>query len=210
MSDYKILIFDFDGVILNSHKVKTKTFFKIFSKYGLNVGHKARKLHLKYMGMPRKKKINLINNFYLNNSLTKDELKKINDKFKIIVQNEILRMNFNKNLINFLKKKKIKFYISTGTDQSEIIKLCKLKKISNFFIKIYGSPKTKIQHISDIIKKNNVSKKKILFIGDSITDYKAAKMKKIDFLCKSNSENKDIFRNINVKRIYKFQQLSSL
>ena len=169
MSDYKILIFDFDGVILNSHKVKTKTFFKIFSKYGLNVGHKARKLHLKYMGMPRKKKINLINNFY----------------FK-------------------------KFYISTGTDQSEIIKLCKLKKISNFFIKIYGSPKTKIQHISDIIKKNNVSKKKILFIGDSITDYKAAKMKKIDFLCKSNSENKDIFRNINVKRIYKFQQLSSL
>ncbi len=83
-------------------------------------------------------------------------------------------------------------YISTGTDQNEIENLCKMKRIKHFFAKIYGSPKTKIQHISDIIRRNNVDRKNILFIGDSFSDYKAVKIKKIDFLYKSNSK-KNVF-----------------
>ncbi len=212
MQNYKIFIFDFDGVILNSHVVKTKAFYRVFLKYGTNIAIKAKKLHLRYMGMPRKKKIDLINSLYLNKSLNKNELNKINIKFETIIRNKILKMKLNKNLINFfkLKKKKKIFYISTGTDQSEMINLCKLKKISHFFSKIYGSPKTKMQHISDIIKKNNVNTKDILFVGDSLSDYKAAKIKKVDFICKSNSENKFSFKNLKISRINKFKQLYRL
>ena len=39
------------------------------------------------------KKINLINSLYLNKSLTRNELDKINDEFKKIVQNKILKCN---------------------------------------------------------------------------------------------------------------------
>jgi len=211
MFRYRIFIFDFDGVILNSHKIKTQTFQKIFSRYGTSVGINAKKLHLRHMGVSRKKKINLINSLYLNKFLTRNELDKINNEFKEIVQNKILKMQLNKNLINFFKlKKNNNIYISTGTDQNEIENLCKMKKIKHFFAKIYGSPKTKIQHISDIIRRNNVDRKNILFIGDSFSDYKAAKIKKIDFLCKSNSENKNIFKNMKIKKINSFRHLHKL
>ena len=39
------IIFDFDGVILNSHKIKTKAFYKIFESYGKNIANKAIKFH---------------------------------------------------------------------------------------------------------------------------------------------------------------------
>ena len=47
------LVFDFDGVIINSHKIKTLAFYNIFKFYGKNFGLKAKKYHLKNIGKPR-------------------------------------------------------------------------------------------------------------------------------------------------------------
>ena len=41
------IIFDFDGVILNSHNVKTKGFYKLFQNYGNLIAKKAESYHLK-------------------------------------------------------------------------------------------------------------------------------------------------------------------
>ena len=46
MKKYQI-IFDFDGVILNSHNVKTDAFFEIFKEFGNIKAKKAQKYHLK-------------------------------------------------------------------------------------------------------------------------------------------------------------------
>ena len=59
MKKYQKVIFDFDGVILNSHKIKTKLFYKIFSNYGKDVGKKALKFHLTNLGLPRDKKFKI-------------------------------------------------------------------------------------------------------------------------------------------------------
>ena len=208
MKSYSNIIFDFDGVILNSHLVKTNAFYYVFSKYGKKVGNSAVKLHLKNMGKARTYKFNLINKYLLNNSLKNKDLKIIEKVFKDHILKRIFKMEINKNLINFIENSKNKnFYISTGTNQEEIKKICKKKRIFKSFSGIYGSPKTKITHINSIIKNNKINKKDVLFIGDSLSDYKAANACGINFVCKSNSENKNLFKNLNVKRIYKFSQL---
>ena len=50
------IIFDFDGVILNSHKVKTSAFYYIFKEFGKRKALKAQKYHLKNVGISRIKK----------------------------------------------------------------------------------------------------------------------------------------------------------
>ena len=47
------IIFDFDGVIINSHKVKTEAFYEIFKLYGKNVANKAKKFHERNIGKSR-------------------------------------------------------------------------------------------------------------------------------------------------------------
>ncbi len=52
----KGLIFDFDGVILDSVKIKEKAFKKIVNKYGLTVSEKFMKYHNKNLGISRELK----------------------------------------------------------------------------------------------------------------------------------------------------------
>ena len=40
------IIFDFDGVILNSHIVKARGFYEIFKIFGKNKAKKAKQYHL--------------------------------------------------------------------------------------------------------------------------------------------------------------------
>jgi beta-phosphoglucomutase-like phosphatase (HAD superfamily) len=70
------IIFDFDGVILNSHKIKTKAFYKIFESYGKNIANKAVKFHKQNIGKSR----------YF--------------KFKFILQNIIKKKNIKERIIS--------------------------------------------------------------------------------------------------------------
>lgn len=183
----KNLIFDFDGVILNSHLVKTYAFYEIFKAYGTEYGVKAKKFHLNNTGKSRYYKFEYIIRNILKLKPSREIISQYDKKFDEIVQKNIQKMTPSKHLIYFLKKKQKLFnmYISTGTPQEKIIKILKEKKILKYFNKVYGSPEIKIHHIAEIKKNKN----KCIFIGDSFEDYNAAKISNIPFICKINSEN---------------------
>lgn len=148
----KQIIFDFDGVIIDSHKIKNKAFFEIFLKYGKKVARKAYSVHLKNEGKSRYIKFQYIIKKILNEKVTQKKLKDYSIKFDQITLKKIIKLKITKNLINFLKKNKKKylFYISTGTPQKIIEKILKKKKIYPFFKRVYGSPLKKVDHIEKI------------------------------------------------------------
>lgn len=198
------IIFDFDGVILNSHKVKTSAFYYIFKEFGKRKALKAQKYHLKNVGISRIKKFK-----HLNKNLFKKEnikIKELNKKFTEYCINKISDLKIDIYLLNFFKKnyKKYDFYISTGTPQIEIIKILKEKKIFQFFKKVYGSPKSKIKHINLIKNKNQ----KRIFIGDSKEDYISAKKTNTKFILKEHAENYKEFEKIKIFKIKNFKNLN--
>jgi len=199
------IIFDFDGVIINSHKVKTLAFYNIFKKYGKAYALKAKKFHLKHIGKSRYFKFQYILENILKLKVTKNEIKLLDNEFDSYVKNKVMKMIPSEYLIKFLKKKHnlVNIYISTGTPQKKIIKILKQKKIFKYFRKVYGSPRPKISHIKEI-KKNN---KKNVFIGDSFEDFKAAKHSNIDFILKINSENFILRHKIKLNKINSFKFL---
>ena len=199
------IIFDFDGVIFNSHKVKTNAFYEIFKFYGKNIALKAKLFHENNIGKSRYFKFKFILKNYLNKKITKKEILKLDQNFDAFVEKKLGKMKPSKNLLKFLKseKKNHNFYISTGTPQNKIIKILKDKKLFFFFKKIYGSPRSKVQHINEIKKKY----KGIIFVGDSVEDYKASVETKIDFILKINSENVSLRKKTNTKKIQSFKFL---
>jgi phosphoglycolate phosphatase-like HAD superfamily hydrolase len=199
------IIFDFDGVIINSHKIKTKAFYEIFKSYGKKIATKARKFHLNNIGKSRYFKFKFILKNILNKKITKKELLRLDQNFDAFVEKKIRKMVPSKNLLKFLKlqKKFHDLYISTGTPQNKIIDILKEKKLFSFFKKIYGSPQSKIDHIKKIRKKNT----QILFIGDSFEDYMVSQKANINFVLKLNSENFFFRRKIKVKKINSFKYL---
>ena len=197
------IIFDFDGVILNSHLIKNKAFFKISKNHGKKIAQKALEYHKKHSGVSRFIKFNFIIKNFLNENVNKKKIDFYSHKFNRATINRIYNLKIPQPLINFLKKeyKNINLYISTGTPQKVIEKILKKKKIFKYFKKVYGSPKNKINHITSI-KKN---KKKTVFIGDSLEDYNSCKKTNTLFILKEHRENKGIFTDKKVIKIKNFK-----
>ena len=84
---YKTVIFDCDGVLLNSNNLKTKCFYKTVLPYGYSEADDFKRFHIENFGLSRYEKFE----FYLNN---------INKK------NTDLDLNVLLNTYKYLLKKK--------------------------------------------------------------------------------------------------------
>jgi phosphoglycolate phosphatase-like HAD superfamily hydrolase len=197
------VIFDFDGVILNSHKIKTKAFYKIFEPFGKDIAIKTSKYHLKNIGISRFKKFDfIIENILKDKKISRNFL---NKRFNSYCNKKIEMLNVSKNLINFFKKNSSSYelYVSTATPKKTISNILKKKKLSKYFKKIYGSPDNKIQHINKI-KKNNFTR---VFIGDTLEDYISSVKTNTKFILKEHNENKNKLKNLKVHRVKNFKNL---
>ena len=86
MKKYKSLIFDCDGVILNSNQLKTNAFRKVFEKYNINAVDEFIEYHRSNGGVSRYIKIE---NF-LKNILLRENLKILSQIMYLLDQNLLL------------------------------------------------------------------------------------------------------------------------
>ena len=200
------IVFDFDGVILNSHKIKTLAFYEIFKIYGHNVASKAKNYHLSNIGKSRYHKFEYILKNIVKKKIDEKILSSLDQKFDKYINKKIKKMFPSSHLLKFLKNKKKSrnLFISTGTPQEKIINILKEKKLLKYFKKVYGSPKSKIYHIMNIKKKYD----NLVFIGDSYEDFKAAKKTNINFILKRNSENLILRKKFDILSINSFKFLN--
>ena len=74
-NNIKAIIFDFDGVISESVNVKTKTFAKLYLKYGKEISEKVVDHHLLNGGISRFVKFQLYHEKFLGIKLNNQQIK---------------------------------------------------------------------------------------------------------------------------------------
>ena len=183
---YNTLIFDCDGVILNSNDIKTKAFIKTLSTYSNDLIEEFISYHKANGGVSRYKKIKYFLNVlapkynYLNQDKNYEKLISI---YSDICKNSLL-LTEEASGLDCLKSKTInkRWLVVSGGDQSELREVFLKKNISKYFDGgIFGSPDKKEKIINREIKNNNIIKP-ALFLGDSKHDFYAAKENHIDFI----------------------------
>ncbi len=191
---FKNYIFDFDGVILDSVEFKNQAFKKTVNRYDKKIVKKFMNFHLNNLGLSRFRKYKFLCQELLKLENTDNLEKELSNDYSKIVNKKILKVKFIKGVRNFiLKNKKKNLFISSGSPQNELKKICVKKKISKYFIKVLGSPKTKYQHMMYIKKNYKIKNKETVFFGDSITDYRTAKKYNFTFIqVGNNMKNKKI------------------
>ena len=180
----KALVFDFDGVILDSNNIKDETFFILYKKYGKKFSNYVLNHHKKNRGISRFNKFKIYHKILFGNSITKNEIERLNQSMKSIIINKMIKAKYIYGVKNFLKNnyRIYDFFIISASPEKELKEICDKKKISNYFIEIYGSPDNKFKNLNKLISTYKYKRKEILYLGDSVTDYIFAQKSNISYI----------------------------
>ncbi|NPE27418.1 HAD family hydrolase [Methanococcoides sp. SA1] len=189
---YKAIIFDFDGVILESLDIKTKAFVSVYHKYP-ECADAITHYHLNNGGISRYKKFVHINNNIIGISIDEKEMERLAKAFSSAVIDEMIKCPFVNGALEFLKTYSDKFniYIASGSPQDELRSIIEKRGIGEYFTGVYGTPKSKPDIITAILEEMNINFKDAIFIGDAMTDYDSAKETNIDFIARINGQTPD-------------------
>jgi phosphoglycolate phosphatase-like HAD superfamily hydrolase len=204
----KAILFDFDGVLVESVDIKTKAFAKIFESEGPEVVKLAVEYHLANGGISRYKKFEYIYEKVLKRNITDETKEKLGDTFQKLVMGSVLDAHWVHGAREFLEKyyTKYDFYVVSGTPDSEIKYIVDKRNMGKYFKGVYGSPCTKGELIKQIIQDNEYRKNQLVFIGDAITDLKGAFEADIRFIGRTSIEH-NLFLQYNVPVISNFEDL---
>lgn len=181
LKGYKTLVFDCDGVVLNSNKIKTKAFYQAALPYGESAAQSLVAFHLERGGISRYEKFKWFMDSFAENK-TGPNLDQLLEVYAKNVIDGLLTCEVAHGLAGLREKtKQANWLIVSGGDQNELRHVFNLRGISKYFDGgIFGSPDDKNKIVEREILQQNI-KYNALFLGDSEYDFVVAKKNHLDF-----------------------------
>ena len=186
----KNIVFDFDGVILDSVPVKTLAFRHLFSSYSKDSIDEFIIYHEKNGGVSRFKKIEYFFKKILDEPIDETLIDKYAKTYSELTKETLADEKFLiDDTLRFIQKYNTEFnmHIASGADENDLLYICRKLNIDKFFKSIHGSPTPKVEIIESLLKNYNYKAVETVLIGDSINDYEAARDNGIAFLGYNNS-----------------------
>ncbi|MGJ7548727.1 HAD family hydrolase [Pseudomonas alloputida] len=179
---YSTLVFDCDGVVLNSNKVKTQAFYQAALPYGKQAAEALARYHVENGGISRYKKFSYFLEHIIPQQANNDIVDTLLSDYANHVQEGLLSCEISPALFNLREQTAhANWLIVSGGDQNELRSIFKQRNIADMFDGgIFGSPDAKEEILEREERKLNI-KPNSLFLGDSKYDYQAAKSANMDF-----------------------------
>ncbi len=184
--EYKSIIFDCDGVILNSNNIKTRAFRMASLPFGDNASRALEDYHLKNGGVSRYVKFDhfLTSIFPVNSKKMKElYLKRMLEIYSEETKRGLLDSEITSGL-HILREKtnNSSWSIVSGGDQNQLRYIFKKKKLMHLFNGgIFGSPDTKNEILKRELEKGSI-KLPALFLGDAALDHQVSVANGLDFI----------------------------
>ncbi len=194
----KNIIFDFDGVILDSVPIKTEAFRTLFESFPEEEVDQLIAYHLKNGGVSRYEKIHYFFEKIHSQLITDSEVLMYAQQYSKLTKEELCNSKYLiADSLCFIQTnyKKINMHIASGADESDLKEICRAQGLDKYFLSIHGAPEKKDKIVRSILEVNNYHIEKTILIGDSINDYHAAKTNKLQFFGYNNIElhNKEFY-----------------
>ena len=180
----RVVILDFDGVLVESNAEKDRAFADLFSLYPEHTD-RMMKYHLEHMSLPRMLNFEYCVGEIMNRSGDPAAVKAMAGQFSELVFNRVIRCPEVRGARRFLEAfhLKLPLYVASLTPQDELIRIMTFRKLDGFFKGIFGNPPVaKTDAIRKVLATEKVPAAEAVFVGDSVADHAAAKTTGVRFM----------------------------
>lgn len=182
---YKSIVFDCDGVVLDSNVVKTEAYFRTAKNLGATDAQAQALVdyHVRLGGISRYHKFDYYLREIVHQPVTDDAIQSLLSEFARELEVGLMECNVADGLIALRDAtSQANWMILSGGDQQEIRTLFARRHLANLFDGgLFGSPDNKDTVLARE-KANGNLQLPALFIGDSKYDYEAAMRAGLDFV----------------------------
>ena len=175
----KVIVFDFDGTLIDSNQLKYDAYYKLFPSDGFHkeiitevlgeIFEESRYVILKEI--VRKVNSLIVNEYELDN-----RVQELAIKYNDIVVDGAKHCKEKPGAEEALESlsKKYKLYLNSVTPETSLKDIVTYRKWENFFCDIFGYPNDKASVLLRIIKKEGLNPVEVLVVGDGMSDMDSA------------------------------------
>lgn len=182
LSDYRSLVFDCDGVLLDSNRVKTDAFYQAALPFGESAANALVRYHVANGGVSRYRKFE----YFLSEIVRHEDMEPLNEllsRYAERVREGLLACRVADGLGELRSAlPKSNWMIVSGGDQGELREVFEARGLSHYFSGgIFGSPTDKHEILLRELNCGNLVLPAV-FLGDSRYDYESAMKFGLDFV----------------------------
>lgn len=193
---WQAIIFDFDGVVVESGKIKTQAFAELYRPYGENIVAAVIQFHNQNGGMSRYRKFHYFQQHYLNKPpLTAEEEKELDIRFSGLVVEAVIAAEAVPGAVELIRQQagKIPLFVASGTPETELKVIVERRGLAPYFTEVRGAPALKKTLIAEILSTHALKPESVLMIGDAMADYEGAQANSTAFLGRVHPDDPNPF-----------------
>ena len=178
------IFFDFDGVLAESLDIKIRAFTELYREYGPEVLERVLAHHRAHGGVSRIQKIRHCHREMLGIQLEPEELMALGRRFSELVVDAVVAsawVDGARELLDGLAGR-LPMFVVSGTPEPELHEIIGRRGMDGYFVVARGSPPDKITVIRELLDAHDLAAERVLFVGDAMTDYDAARATGLRFV----------------------------
>ncbi|HXG54546.1 MAG TPA: HAD family hydrolase [Vicinamibacterales bacterium] len=179
----RAVIFDFDGVILDSNALKTDAFHAVFSRFPEHA-EAMRRYHDAYVSQSRYEKFTYLVERLLGRPGDTALVHALADDFATLLRDRMDVCGFVPGARDMLEDLSPRgpLYLASMTPEAELVRLLDIHAIHHHFRRVYGCPPwTKPQAVGAIVEELGGADG-VALVGDSAGDQRAAAVHGVEFI----------------------------
>ena len=191
-SDFEVILWDFDGVIIDSNSVREFGFREVLKEFNPKQVEQLIDFHNANGGWSRYVKFRYFYEVILKRPISEGQVQELANRFSSIMveslPNPELLIEETVRFIQEMYSQGKQMHIASGSDGNELRSLCAQLGLSKYFLSINGSPTPKPALVKSIVYNGNISASNYCLIGDAVNDFEAAKSNNVRFFGYNNTD----------------------
>jgi phosphoglycolate phosphatase-like HAD superfamily hydrolase len=178
------ILFDFDGVIVDSAGLKTEAYGRIYADEDPAMVARAMRHQKMHGGITRRATLALFEREFFGRSGDPESVETLARRYGQMVFDPVVACAFIPGAQSLLDRAlgRIDMYLISGTPHDELLEIVRARDLGRYFKRIYGAPTSKPDAFEEILAAGRYTPGQTLAVGDYMTECDAALALGIPFL----------------------------